>query len=88
MGSYPINARVPQGSTLGPALFLLHINDVLDVICDIAIYADNTICSMCDQVSDMWQQLELASQLESDLQGTVDWSWKYGLLISMLEKLI
>ena len=59
MGSYPVNARVPQGSTLGPALFPLYINDVLDVICDIAIYADNTLCSMCDQVSDMWQQLEL-----------------------------
>ena len=29
--------------------------------------------SKCDQASDLWQQLELASELESDLQDTVDW---------------
>ena len=54
------------------------INDVPDdVICDIAIYADGTsLYSKCDQASDLWQQLELASELESDLQDTVDWDKK------------
>ena len=34
---------------------------------DIAIYADDTILySKCDQASDLLQQLELASELESD----------------------
>ena len=28
--------------------------------------------SKCDQVSDLWHQLELASELESDLRDTVD----------------
>ena len=63
------NAEISQGSILGPILFLLYINNLPDdVICDIAIYADDTtLYSKCDQASDMWQQLELASELESDL---------------------
>ena len=49
--------------------FLLYINDLPDdVICNMAIYADDTtLYSKCDQASDLWQQLELASELESDL---------------------
>ena len=59
--------------------FLLYINNLPDdVICNIAIYADDTtLYSKCNQASDLWQQLELASELESDLQDTVDWGKKW-----------
>ena len=71
---YPFNGGVSQVSILGCTLLLLYINDLPDdVICNIAISADDTtLYSKCDQASDLWQQLELSSELESDLQDTVD----------------
>ena len=64
----------------GPLLILhlsyhVYINDLPhDVICNITFYADDTnVYSKCDQASDLLQQLELASELESDL-------WDTGLL--------
>ena len=71
---YLANVGVPEGSILGVTLFLLYINDLPDdVMCDIAIYADDTtLYSKCDQASDLWQQLELTSELESNLRDTVD----------------
>ena len=57
---------------------VLHFSYDDNVICNIAIYADDTTpYSKCDQASDLWQQLELASELESDLRDTVDWGRKW-----------
>ena len=55
-------------------LVLLYISDLPnDVICNILIYADDTaLYSKCEQASDLLQQLELASELNSDLRDIVD----------------
>ena len=75
---YPVSARVPQESIFGPTFLQLYINGHPDdVICNITIYADvTTLYFKCDQASDLWQQLEKASELESHLRDTVDWGRK------------
>ena len=67
---YPVNDGVLKGSVIGHTLFIY----------DIAIYADeatDVLHSKCDQAFDLWQQLELASELESDLWDTVDLGKKW-----------
>ena len=53
---YPVNARAPQESVLGPTFFLLYINGLPDdVICNIVINTDDTsLYSKCDQAYDLW----------------------------------
>ena len=77
---HSVNVGVPQGSIPDPTLFLLlYIIDLPDkVICNIAIYAhDTTLYSKCDWASDLWQQLDLTSEIQSDLRDTVDWAKKW-----------
>ena len=75
---YPVNAEVPQESIRGPTLFLLYISDLPDLIYNFPIYADDTaLYCKCDQTSDLWQQLELASELESDLRDILNWGKKW-----------
>lgn len=63
---YPVNAGLPHGSIFGPTFFLLY-TDVLLLSMVIIHY------SKCNQASDLWQQLELSSELKSDLRDIVDW---------------
>ena len=70
----PVNVEISKVSILASKFFLLCFIDLPDdATCNIVICADDfTLYYKCDQGYDLWQQLELASELESDLQGIVD----------------
>ncbi len=68
-----IQAGVPQGSILGPLLFLIFINDLLeDLESVVKIFADDT--SIFSAVHD---QLESAGKLNRDLVRISDWAYQW-----------
>ena len=71
--AYVING-IPQGSVLGPALFVIYINDILDNIAsDGFMFADDT------KIFKMIASRNDAIILQSDMHKLEDWSQTWGL---------
>ena len=75
-----INSGVPQGSVLGPLLFLIYINDSPGGITSICkIFADDT--SLFSKVIDTRNS---QNALSSDLESISNWAYQWKLQSNLL----
>lgn len=76
-----LSAGVPQGSVLGPLLFLIYINDISDDLTGLArLFADDTSLSYS---STNLQHIEIV--LNEDLRKLSEWAKKWQILFNPLK---
>ena len=78
----PVTTGIPQGSVLGPSLFLLFINDLTCVIkhSAINIYADDTLIYVADENIE-----SAAHKMQIDIDAIAEW-FKNNMLTLSVEK--
>ena len=68
-----IQAGIPQGSKLGPILWLLYVNDIIeDIESEILLFADDTCCFA----------IETAVILNRDLERLYVWAKKWKVIFN------
>ena len=66
--SRPVNQGVPQGSVLGPLLYIIYANDIADRNSGLTFYADDTVL-----YSKKKKLHEIAIDLQEDLDNLANW---------------
>ena len=70
----PVTSGIPQGSVLGPILFLIYINDLPDVVKSLVkLFADDT------KIYAKVNNIEEKDTLQEDIRSLNDWSNKWQL---------
>jgi len=73
-----ILSGVPQGSVLGPLLFVIYINDIDDVVnSKLLKYADDT------KIFNKVNSVEKVENLRTNLRSLVSWSKEWQMLFNL-----
>jgi hypothetical protein len=74
---FDIHSGVPQGSVLGPLLFILYVNDISDEIkfSECRLYADDTV--LCSNLS------QRPDGLQNDINALYQWGNKWGMQFNL-----
>ena len=67
---YPVEASVPQGSVLGPIMWNIYINDLLQELPELSAYADDCTLAVTYARTD---QEEVATDINAKLKAISDW---------------
>ena len=69
---------IPQGSVLGPLLFVIYINDLPDVVCsNVLLFADDT--KIFRQVATKDDALQLQEDIDALARWSDDWLLKFNI---------
>lgn len=76
----PVTHGVPQGSILGPLLFVIYVNDLTSVLksCSASLYADDTVIYCCGSTSQ-----ELGEKLNKNLLTVTKWLNDHKLTLNL-----